>query len=96
MFRYLFYQTGAKKSWCLTESKRAEIEFLQKHYEYPEKPFTSDQHIMFINAEEDYGLSHDERPNWINFVRPPVERLVSFFYYFKFRPSTRVIQFKKS
>ena len=51
---------------------------------------------MFINVEEDYGLGQHERPNWINFVRPPIDRLVSFFYYFKFRPATRVIQHKKS
>ena len=72
------------------------VGFVQKHYEQPNKPFSSDQHLMFINVEEDYGLGQYERPNWINFVRRPVERLVSFFYYFKFRPSTRVIQSKKS
>ena len=53
------------------------------HYSYPKKPFSSDQHIMFVNAVEDYGLSEYERPNWINFVREPIDRIVSSYYYQK-------------
>ena len=36
---------------------------------------------MFINSVEDYGFNYDERPNWINMVRKPIERLVSYFYF---------------
>ena len=54
---------------------------LEQLYSYPKNPFSSDQHIMFINAEEDYGFKEHERPNWINFVRQPIERLVSLYYF---------------
>ena len=35
---------------------------------------------MFVNTEEDYGLEKHERPNWINIVRQPIERLNSLYY----------------
>ena len=36
---------------------------------------------MFVNAVEDFGLEEYERPNWINFVRSPIERHASQFYF---------------
>ena len=45
----------------MTKTKKFEIGFLQKHYSYPKKPFSTDQHIMFVNAVEDYGLGEHER-----------------------------------
>ena len=44
---------------------------------------------MFVNAEEHYGLKEHERPNWINFVREPIERLVSLYYFIKCHPKER-------
>ena len=44
---------------------------------------------MFVNAEEHYGLEEHERPNWINFVREPIERLVSLYYFIKCHPKER-------
>ena len=67
----------------MTDNMKTEREFLKKHYDYPKKPFSTDQHIVFVNAVEDYGFEEYERPNWINFVRQPIERLVSLFYFFK-------------
>ena len=67
----------------MTEDMNTEREFLKRHYDYPKKPFSSDQHIVFVNAVEDYGFEKHDRPNWINVVRPPIERLVSLFYFFK-------------
>ena len=67
----------------MTENIKTERKFLRHHYEFPRKPFSSDQHIMFVNAVEDYGLKDYERPNWINIVRPPIERFISLFYFFK-------------
>ena len=67
----------------MTDNMKTEREFLKKHYDYPKKPFSTDQHIVFVNAVEDYGFEEYERPNWINFVRQPIERLVSQFYFFK-------------
>ena len=67
----------------MTEDMNTERLFLKRHYAYPKKPFSSDQHIMFVNAVEDYGFEEHERPNWINVVRPPIDRLVSLFYFFK-------------
>ena len=69
----------------MTEDMNTERLFLKSHYEYPKKPFSSDQHIVFVNAVEDYGFEEHERPNWINVVRPPIERLVSLFYFFKIK-----------
>ena len=68
------------------------------HYSYPKKPFSSDQHIMFVNAVEDYGLRDFERPNWINFVRKPIDRIVSLYYFHKCHPEGRPIgrAFKKT
>ena len=37
-----------------TATKNDELTFLEKHYGYPKKPFSTDQHIMFINAVEEY------------------------------------------
>ena len=37
-------------------------------------------HVMFINTMEEYGFEKHERPNWINVVRQPIERLVSLYY----------------
>ena len=45
----------------MTKTKKFEIGFLQKHYSYPKKPFSTDQHIMFVNAVEDYRLGEHER-----------------------------------
>ena len=67
----------------MTEDMNTERKFLKHHYGYPKKPFSTDQHIVFVNAVEDYGFEEHERPNWINVVRPPIERLVSLFYFFK-------------
>lgn len=67
----------------MTEDMSTERKFIKRHYEYPKKPFSTDQHIVFVNAVEDYGFEEHERPNWINVVRPPIERLVSLFYFFK-------------
>ena len=67
----------------MTEDMSTERKFLKRHYEYPKLPFSTDQHIVFVNAVEDYGFEEHERPNWINVVRPPIERLVSLFYFFK-------------
>ena len=67
----------------MTEDMNTERLFLKSHYAYPKKPFSSDEHIMFVNAVEDYGFEEHERPNWINVVRPPIDRLVSLFYFFK-------------
>ena len=67
----------------MTDNMKTERNFLKKHYDYPKKPFSTDQHIVFVNAVEDYGFEEYERPNWINFVRQPIERLVSLFYFFK-------------
>ena len=67
----------------MTEDMKTERKFLKHHYGYPKKPFSTDQHIVFVNAVEDYGFEEHERPNWINVVRPPIERLVSLFYFFK-------------
>ena len=67
----------------MTEDMNTERKFLKHHYDYPKKPFSTDQHIVFVNAVEDYGFEDHERPNWINVVRPPIERLVSLFYHFK-------------
>ena len=67
----------------MTEDMNTERKFLKHHYDYPKKPFSTDQHIVFVNAVEDYGFEEHERPNWINVVRPPIERLVSLFYHFK-------------
>ena len=36
---------------------------------------------MFVNAVEDFGLEEYERPNWINFVRQPIERIQSSYYF---------------
>ena len=46
---------------------------------------------MFVNAVEDYGLEEHERPNWINFVREPMERIVSLYYYQKCHPNGHLI-----
>ena len=46
-----------------TATKKDELIFLEKHYGYPKKPFSTDQHIMFINAVEDYGMTQQERHN---------------------------------
>ena len=62
------------------------------HYSYPKKPFSSDQHIMFVNAVEDYGLSEYERPNWINFVREPIDRIVSLYYFHTCHPKGHQIK----
>ena len=67
----------------MSEDMNTERNFLKHHYDYPKKPFSTDQHIVFVNAVEDYGFEEHERPNWINVVRPPIERLVSLFYFFK-------------
>ena len=67
----------------MTYDMKTERKFLRKHYDYANKPLSTDQHIVFVNAVEDYGFEEYERPNWINFVRQPIERLVSHFYYFK-------------
>ena len=69
----------------MTEDMSTERKFLMHHYDYPKKPFSTTQHIVFVNAVEDYGVKEHERPNWINFVRQPIERLVSQFYYFKIK-----------
>ena len=70
-------------NYWMTEDMQTERTFLMRHYGYPKKPFSTDQHIVFVNAVEDYGFEEHERPNWINVVRPPIERLVSLFYHFK-------------
>jgi hypothetical protein len=72
----------------MTEDMNIERKFLKHHYDYPNKPFSTDQHIVFVNAVEDYGFEEHERPNWINVVRPPIERLVSLFYFFKEKKET--------
>ena len=72
----------------MTEDMNTERKFLKHHYDYPNKPFSTDQHIVFVNAVEDYGFEEHERPNWINVVRPPIERLVSLFYFFKEKKET--------
>ena len=72
----------------MTEDMNTERKFLKHHYDYPKKPFSTDQHIVFVNAVEDYGFEEHERPNWINVVRPPIERLVSLFYFFKEKKET--------
>ena len=74
----------------MTEDMNTERKFLKHHYNYPKKPFSTDQHIVFVNAVEDYGFEEHERPNWINVVRPPIERLVSLFYFFKEKKETHV------
>ena len=74
----------------MTEDMNTERKFLKHHYDYPKKPFSTDQHIVFVNAVEDYGFEEHERPNWINVVRPPIERLVSLFYFFKEKKETHV------
>ena len=45
----------------MTKSQESELQFLQNHYNYSKKPFSSDQHIMFVNAVEDYELKENER-----------------------------------
>ena len=45
----------------MTKTQEKELSFLQNHYNYSKKPFSSDQHIMFVNAVEDYGLEDYER-----------------------------------
>ena len=47
----------------MTRTQKSEIEFLKNHYKYPQKPFSTDEHIMFVNAVEDYGLDGYERYN---------------------------------
>ena len=47
-----------------TATKNDELIFLEKHYGYPKKPFSTDQHIMFINAVKDYEMTQQERYNW--------------------------------
>ena len=69
-------------------SMSGELSFLWHHYKSP-WPYSTDQHIMFVNTVEHYGLSEDERPNWFNIVRNPVQRLVSHYYFVqKMNPST--------
>ena len=52
---------------------------IEKNYNNT-KPVASAMHIMFINTIEDYGFEESERPNWINVVRQPIERLISLYY----------------
>ena len=42
--------------WFMIEDERKELAFIKKHYAYANKPFSTDQHIMFVNVVEDYGL----------------------------------------
>ena len=76
----------------MTKDMNTERKFLRHHYNYPKKPFSTDQHIVFVNAVEDYGFEEHERPNWINVVRPPIERLVSQFYHFKNKKKENPLQ----
>ena len=45
----------------MAKSQKAELTFLESHYTHSKKLFSSDQHIMFVNAVEDYGLENHER-----------------------------------
>ena len=45
----------------MAKTQLTELIFLKDHYNYSKKPFSSDQHIMFVNAVEDYGLENYER-----------------------------------
>ena len=45
----------------MTKYQELELTFLKNHYNYSKKPFSSDQHIMFVNAVEDYELEENER-----------------------------------
>jgi hypothetical protein len=59
-----------------------ERSFLWHHY-MTKWPYLSDEHIMFVDVKATHGFQSNERPNWINVVRHPIDRLVSQFYYDK-------------
>ncbi len=40
----------------MIKDERKELAFIKQHYAYPKKPFSTDQHVMFVNVVEDYGL----------------------------------------
>ena len=45
----------------MAKSQKVEAKFLGNHYVNSKKPFSTDQHVMFINAVEHYGLQDHER-----------------------------------
>ena len=47
----------------MAKSQKVEATFLGNHYFYSKKPFSTDQHVMFVNAVEHYGLQDHERYN---------------------------------
>lgn len=66
-----------------------QVDLLWHYYTNPSRLYSTDQHMMFINAVEDHGLKNNERPNWINLVREPISRLISEYYYFKKEDDSR-------
>ena len=45
------------------------------------KPLLYERHMYYINVETYLGVENTTVPNWFNFVRHPVSRFESAFYY---------------
>ncbi len=58
--------------------RKAYYDLLSNHSSHAERPFSYSKHINYLDFEE---FEPGFRPIYVNLVRDPVERVISWYYY---------------